>query len=114
MNAIRSFFSWIADLFRSLFGGKQDDGEKPTLCGVKDWIIEDGSGSRYVVFLFRAEQFSGELTSSSEGQVFWMELEDVMKSNWMWNLDGILRIVADGDYSELFLDSADGWKAYLK
>lgn len=88
--------------------------EKPTLCGVKDWIIEDGSGSRYVVFLFRAEQFSGELTSSSEGQVFWMELEDVMKSNWMWNLDGILRIVADGDYSELFLDSADGWKAYLK
>ena len=33
MNAVKSFLSWIADLFRSLFGGKQDDGEKPTLCG---------------------------------------------------------------------------------
>ena len=33
MNAIKSFFGWIADLFRSLFGKKQADGEKPTLCG---------------------------------------------------------------------------------
>ena len=34
MNAIKSFFSWIADLFGRLFGKKQDDNaEKPTLCG---------------------------------------------------------------------------------
>ena len=33
MNAVKSFLSWIADLFRSLFSRKQDDGEKPTLCG---------------------------------------------------------------------------------
>ena len=28
--------------------------ERPRLCGVKDWINEDGS--RYVVFLFRADR----------------------------------------------------------
>ena len=33
--------------------------EKPQLCGIKEWINEDGS--RYVVFLFRADHFSGEL-----------------------------------------------------
>jgi 8-oxo-dGTP diphosphatase len=36
------------------------DIEAPKLCGVKEWINEDGS--RYVVFLYRADQFTGELT----------------------------------------------------
>ena len=84
----------------------------PVLCGIKDWINEDGS--RYIVFLFRTEAFSGELISSSEGQVFWMELDEVLKSHWIWNMDGILRILADGESSELFLDTADGWKPILK
>ena len=86
--------------------------EKPVLCGIKDWINDDGS--RYIVFLFRADKYRGELMSSSEGQVFWMEREDVLKSNWIWNMDGIMRIVADSAYAELFLDSADGWKPFLK
>lgn len=86
--------------------------EKPVLCGIKDWINDDGS--RYIVFLFRAERFFGELASSSEGQVFWMDIGEILKSNWIWNLDGIMQIVAEGQYSELFLDSADGWKPFLK
>lgn len=86
--------------------------EKPQLCGIKEWINEDGS--RYIVFLFRADRFSGELISSSEGQVFWMEKEDVLKSNWIWHMDGLLKIMADGEYAELFLDSANDWKPILK
>ena len=88
------------------------DIKNPVLCGVKDWINEDGS--RYVVFLFRADQFSGQLASSSEGQVFWMEKDEVLKSNWIWHMDGLMSIMAEGRYSELFLDSADDWKAILK
>ncbi len=41
--------------------------ENPVLCGVKNWIDEDGT--RYIVFLFKAEKYSGTLTSSSEGRV---------------------------------------------
>ena len=33
--------------------------EHPRLCGIKEWINEDGS--RYIVFLFKADRFSGEL-----------------------------------------------------
>ena len=86
--------------------------EKPALCGIKEWINEDGS--RYIVFLFTADRFSGELKSSSEGQVFWMEAGDVLKTNWIWHLDDLMRIFADGEFAELFLDSADGWKPILK
>ena len=84
----------------------------PRLCGVKEWINEDGS--RYVVFLFTADQFTGELVSSAEGRVFWMEKEDVLLSNWIWHMDGLMRIMADGEYTELFLDAANDWKPVLK
>ena len=73
--------------------------EHPQLCGVKEWINEDGS--RYVVFLFKANQFSGELVSSAEGRVF-------------WHMDGLMRIMADSEYTELYLDAADDWKPVLK
>ena len=84
----------------------------PRLCGVKEWINEDGS--RYIVFLFTADQFTGELASSAEGRVFWMEKEDVLLSNWIWHMDGLMRIMADGEYTELFLDAANDWKPVLK
>ena len=86
--------------------------ESPQLCGIKEWINEDGS--RYVVFLFRTDRFSGELTSSAEGRVFWLEKEDVLKSNWIWHMDGLMQIMADGRYTELFLDAENNWKPLLK
>ena len=84
----------------------------PELRGVKDWINEDGS--RYIVFLFRADQFSGELRSSEEGRVFWVEIEDVLKLNWIWHMDGLMKILVDDAYSELFLESDKGWNSILK
>lgn len=84
----------------------------PRLCGVKEWI--NGDGSRYVVFLFRTDQFSGELKSSPEGRVFWLEKEEVLKTNWIWHMDGLMKIMAEGEYTELFLDQANDWKPILK
>lgn len=41
----------------------------PRLCGVKQFPTE--SGARYVVFFYKATQFSGQIKSSDEGEVFW-------------------------------------------
>ena len=38
----------------------------PKLCGVKQFPIENG---RYIVFLFSADEFTGELVSSDEGKM---------------------------------------------
>ena len=86
--------------------------ENPKMCGIKEWINEDGS--RYLVFLFKTARFSGELVSSDEGKVFWMEKDEVLKSHWIWEMDKLMRIMADGDYTELFFDAADDWKPVLK
>ncbi len=86
--------------------------EEPKLCGVKNWINEDGS--RYIVFLFTTDKFSGILTSSEEGRVFWMEEKEVLQSDWIWHMDGLMRIMADREFAELFLSAADDWKPVLK
>ena len=85
--------------------------ENPQLCGIKEWI--NGDGSRYIVFLFKTDRFSGELVSSKEGKVFWAEREEVLRMNWIWNMDGIMRVMEDSP-AELFLDAADDWKPMLK
>ena len=86
--------------------------ESPVLCGIKEWINEDGS--RYVVFLFRADRFSGELISSDEGRVFWAERDEVLKMHWIWHLDDILRVMEGDSPAELFLDAADEWRPVVK
>ena len=85
--------------------------ENPQLCGIKEWI--NGDGSRYIVFLFKTDRFSGELVSSEEGKVFWAERDEVLRMNWIWNMDGIMRVMEDSP-AELFLDAADDWKPMLK
>ena len=86
--------------------------EHPVLCGIKEWINEDGS--RYIVFLFKTESFSGELASSDEGRVFWVKKDEVLKMNWIWNMDGIMQIMDSNHPAELFLDTANDWKPILK
>ena len=86
--------------------------EHPVLCGVKDWIEEDGT--RYIVFLFRANQFSGDLRSSEEGRVFWVERDQVLDLPWIWGMDGLMKIFSGEEVSEMFLTAASGWKAELK
>ncbi|CAH0419479.1 8-oxo-dGTP diphosphatase [Periweissella ghanensis] len=42
---------------------------QPQLVGIKEWPLADGA--RYVVFLFKATNYSGEITASKEGNIFW-------------------------------------------
>ena len=53
--------------------------ENPKLCGIKEFLRAK-DGVRYIVFLYRADKFSGELHSSAEGEVFWYPLAELEKS----------------------------------
>ena len=48
--------------------------ERPELCGLKQFMTEEGA--RYVVFLYRADRFTGTPVSSEEGEIFWVKRED--------------------------------------
>lgn len=47
--------------------------EQPKLCGIKEFHTEKDR-KRYIVFLYVADRFSGELKASNEGEVFWYPL----------------------------------------
>ena len=86
--------------------------KSPKLCGIKDWFEEDGS--RYIVFIFRADNFEGSLTSSEEGCVFWTELSELKNLPTMWHFDQMVELACSQEHSEIFLDSTDNWKPVLK
>ena len=83
------------------------------MCFIERLRIND-DGSRYLVFLFTADKFTGTLTSSSEGRVFWVEQDELLRLPWIWHMDSMMRIIADGAAAEVFLDVANGWKPILK
>ena len=72
--------------------------EHPVLCGIKDWMREDGT------------RFIGELNSSEEGRMFWIEREEFAKTNTIWGMKDVLRVCDEAEYSEMFYsEEKEGW-----
>ena len=80
--------------------------ENPKICGFKDWIQEDGT--RYIVLLYKTHKFTGELKSSDEGRVFWIDRADIDRVNLIWNMKELLEIFDTNLYSEFFFKIKDG------
>ena len=78
-------------------------------CGIKDWIEFDGS--RYMVFLYKTNTYSGDIQSSSEGEIFWMPLEELKEKETLWHLDKMLEIFCDIGLTELYFDRNAGTKS---
>jgi len=72
----------------------------PKLCGVKHFTTRDGV--RYVVFLFRANRYEGELCPSEEGNVFWVPRCKLPDERCVENFDHMLKIFEEDSISELY------------
>lgn len=85
----------------------------PQLCGVKDWINEDGL--RYMVLFYKTNKFKGELISSDEGEVFWTELDKFKDLDLADRMDNVLRLFLEDELSEYFFYQENGkWLEKLK
>ena len=80
--------------------------ENPKVCGFKDWIQEDGT--RYIVLLYKTHKFTGELKSSDEGRVFWIDRDEINSVNLIWNMKELLEIFDTDLYSEFFFKIKNG------
>lgn len=72
----------------------------PKLCGVKDWINEDGS--RYIVLLYKTDKFEGTLTPSDEGNVFWVDVSEMKQMHMAEGMETMLEIFLEDHVSEYF------------
>lgn len=69
----------------------------PRLCGVKHFPIEDG---RYIVFLFEATQYEGQLCSSEEGNMHWIKVDELDKVNLVNDFQDLVQVMLDESLSE--------------
>lgn len=84
----------------------------PKLCGVKQFPIE---GGRYIVFLFTADEFTGDLISSEEGTMHWVCRDNLSEVNTVNDLNELLRVMLDENLTEFqYVIEENEWKAILK
>lgn len=72
----------------------------PKLVAVKDWSLDDGG--RYIVFCYKATRFSGQLRSSEEGEVSWVEKDQLEKLDLSYDMLPLLEVMEDPDLSEYY------------
>lgn len=81
--------------------------EYPLLVGLKDWHTDEGI--RYVVFLYKAGAYTGQLRSSDEGQVLWVNRQDLSQMDLAYDMLALPRVFDEAALSEYFYhDKVDG------
>ena len=86
----------------------------PRLVGTKSWMQKDGSG-RYLVLLYVAEEYEGELHSSEEGDISWMTLDEMRAGQMVEGMELYFRVYLDGDVNEIWYEhDGEKWIELLK
>ncbi len=85
---------------------------KPRLCGVKHFPINEG---RYIVFLFEATEYEGELLSSDEGKMHWIKIEELDKVNLVNDFKDLIDVMLNVNLSEFqYVIEDNKWKIIKK
>lgn len=86
--------------------------QNPRLCGVKQFPTD--GGGRYVLLFFKTDQFSGELVSSEEGEVFWIKRAELDTYQLALDFAEMVRVMESEELSEFFYEpDGDEWKVRL-
>ena len=80
--------------------------EKPQLCGLKQFPEDDGT--RYIVMLYKTNQFSGELKSSVEGKVFWIKRSELGNYQLPVNFDQMIQVFENDEIGEHYVHLVNG------
>ena len=84
---------------------------EPKLVGVKQFPIE---GGRYIVMLYKATKFLGEVVSSDEGRMEWVEYSRLSEINTVDDFEELLEVMNSDKLSEFRYIIEDGeWKAII-
>ena len=86
--------------------------ENPRLVGVKQFQTK--RDERYVVFFYKATQFTGILTSSDEGEVFWIDRTELQNRTLVTDFMEMLKVFDSPGLNEFYYYMEDGnWNLAL-
>ena len=82
------------------------------LCGVKQFPVENG---RYLVFLFLTRCFEGQLQSSEEGRMDWVEMDKLDTYETVSDLKELLEVMLREDLNEFqYILQGNDWIVNLR
>lgn len=81
---------------------KEETGLKisnPILCGIEEFKTKDED--RYLMFYYKTNKYKGKIKSSNEGEVFWINRNDLDKYHLSLDLKRILKVMDSPELSEI-------------
>ena len=80
------------------------------LCGVKQFTHREGK-YRYIVFFYKTDTYSGDIKSSDEGKVFWIDKNKLKDYTLADGFEGMFEIFDNDDLSENYWHFENGeWR----
>ena len=74
-----------------------------------------GENGRYIVLLFKATRWSGDLISSDEGQMEWIEYDNLTNIKTVDDFDELIRVIKSPELTEFqYLVSGDEWTVSIR
>lgn len=85
------------------------------LCGVKQFQTQKDN-VRYIVFYFKTDQYSGNIKSSEEGEVFWVKRDKLFAYDTVEDFDKMTEVFESDSLNEnIYAEDEDGtWKLFCK
>ena len=81
---------------------------KPILCGIEEFKTK--KEDRYFMFFYKTDKFKGKIRSSKEGEVFWIDRNELKKHKLSLDLERIIKVIESEDLSEIiYYKKGDKW-----
>ncbi|CKI06180.1 NTP pyrophosphohydrolase including oxidative damage repair enzymes [Streptococcus pneumoniae] len=72
--------------------------QNPQLVGIKNWPLD--TGGRYIVICYKVTEFSGTLQSSEEGEVSWVQKDQIPNLDLAYDMLPLMEMMEALDKSE--------------
>ena len=81
---------------------------KPILCGIEEFKTKNED--RYFMFFYKTDKFKGKIRSSKEGEVFWIDRNELKNHKLSLDLEKIIKVIESEDLSEIiYYKKGDKW-----
>lgn len=87
------------------------DIKNPILCGVYHWYIDD---THNIIFVYKTKEYTGNLKSSEEGKVYWINKVNLKNMKLAAGTEYILAMIDNNKFNECVINVCDeGYNASL-
>lgn len=102
--------SFVESVIREVYEETGYHIKTPILCGIKQF--QTVSNARYIILLYKANKFDGTLRSSSEGEVFWVNRNDLNNYQLANDMEAMLELFDNPEKSEFYYYNDKDAEAY--